>query len=579
MSTGRSRSEGPGWKAFWLVVLVLALLLGGGYAAAGGLAGERVPRGTTVAGVDIGGRMPSAAEQVLREQLGPRADASFEVEVGGRTEQVTPGQAGLAVDYAATVAETGAGTGWSPQRLWNYWTGGDEVQPVVTIDDDQMGLLVQRLDALVGRDPVDGAVQFRPGGVHTVKARDGLALSVGDVRSALLAAYLTGSGAQGPSVDLELTPVAPAITDDDVDEAMDDFANPAMSGPVVLEFGRARVTLRPHDYATALSLTPDGDTLRPDVDTDVVLGLVGDATTSGDPVDASIEIRDGKPRIVRGKPGVDYDPDEVAKTFLRLLTKPEERRSGQVTADVVKPDVTAKDLKKLKIKQKVSSFTTYYPDAEYRNVNIGRAAELVDGTILKPGQVFSMNDIVGERTRANGFTEGYVISNGILKKDLGGGVSQLATTLFNAAFFAGLKDVEHKPHSFYIDRYPVGREATVVWGSLDLKFADDTPYGVYVSAKVTPSTASSQGVVTVTLYSTKRWDITTDTSDRYDYTQPTTRTLRTPDCYAYSGSPGFSIDVYRYFRRPGEQKVVKKQTFHTVYTPSDGVRCQAPKKR
>ncbi len=70
---------------------------------------------------------------------------------------------------------------------------------------------------------------------------------------------------------------------------------------------------------------------------------------------------------------------------------------------------------------------------------------------------------MGERTAENGFTIGYVISNGVLVKDYGGGVSQMATTTFNAMFFAGLEDIEHKPHSFYIDRYPEGREATVAW--------------------------------------------------------------------------------------------------------------------
>ena len=202
----------------------------------------------------------------------------------------------------------------------------------------------------------------------------------------------------------------------------------------------------------------------------------------------------------------------------------------------------------------MSTFTTYYPYAEYRNVNIGRAAELVNGTVLKPGETFSLNDTVGERTRENGFTEGFIISNGIFKEDLGGGVSQMATTTFNAMFFAGLKDVEHKPHSFYIDRYPEGREATVAWGAVDLRFQNDTPYGVLISAHVTPSTPSSQGVVTVSMYSTKYWDITTSTSDRYNYTSEQTRTLRTEDCYPNDGYGGFDVDVTRYFKKPGESR-------------------------
>ena len=149
-----------------------------------------------------------------------------------------------------------------------------------------------------------------------------------------------------------------------------------------------------------------------------------------------------------------------------------------IPAEVVEPEFTTEDAKALGIKKEVSKFTTYFPYAEYRNINIGRAAELVDGTIVRPGETFSLNGTVGERTAENGFVKGFVISNGIFKEDFGGGVSQMATTMFNAAFFAGMTDVQHKPHSFYIDRYPVGREATVAWPTVDLQWRNDTPYGV-----------------------------------------------------------------------------------------------------
>lgn len=125
--------------------------------------------------------------------------------------------------------------------------------------------------------------------------------------------------------------------------------------------------------------------------------------------------------------------------------------------------MTTKAVQQLGVKQVVGEFTTTYPHADYRNTNIGRAAELIDGTLIKPGGTFSLNGLVGERTAANGFTEGFVIKGGRLREELGGGVSQVATTTYNAGFFAGMDDVEHRPHGFYIDRYPVGREATVYW--------------------------------------------------------------------------------------------------------------------
>jgi vancomycin resistance protein YoaR len=280
--------------------------------------------------------------------------------------------------------------------------------------------------------------------------------------------------------------------------------------------------------------------------------------------------------VIPAKPGVSFDPADVSSAFLKLVTRKGDDRRMKVEATVAEPDFTTADAKALGIKQKVSSFTTYYPYAEYRNTNIGRAAELVDGTVLAPGETFSLNDTVGERTRENGFTEGFIISDGIFKEDLGGGVSQMATTTFNAMFFAGLEDVEHKPHSFYIDRYPVGREATVAWGAVDLRFRNDTPYGVLIDAHLTPSTPSTQGVLTVSMWSTKVWDVTATTSERYDRTQPQTRVLRTEDCYPNEGYAGFDVDVTRHFHRPGHSRPTRPEGFHPTYTPSDPVLCRPP---
>ena len=179
---------------------------------------------------------------------------------------------------------------------------------------------------------------------------------------------------------------------------------------------------------------------------------------SGAPVDATVRLVDGSPQVIPARPGVTYDPTPC-RSLPRLVTS---RRGARDRGAPRSPSRSHhRGRPGLEITEQVSTFTTYYPYAEYRNINIGRAAEIIDGTVLEPGETFSLNGTVGERTRANGFTEGFIISDGIFKEDFGGGVSQVATTTFNAAYFAGLKDVEHKPHSFYFDRYPVGREATV----------------------------------------------------------------------------------------------------------------------
>lgn len=567
-----SGRETLGGKAVLVALATVLLLAGGLYAAAGAFASDRVPRGTTVAGVEVGGKSPEQARRTLERELADRVEAPLTVTVEGESVEVSPQEAGLALDLDGTVEAAGAGDSWAPDRLWDYWTGGDEVEPVLDVDESALEATIERLDSELGTEPVDATATFTASTVRTTPATTGRLLDEEAAREGLLSAYL----AEEPAVELELVDVEPTITDAEMEEAVSELANPALSGPVTLVFGDSPVTLRPRDYAPALSLEADGDELELATDLDVVKRLVGDATATGAPVDATWRLVDGKPRVVPAKPGVSYEDGAVTDTFLDLLTQPEGERTGEVEAEVEEPDVTTKEARSWRIREQVSTFTTYYPHADYRNTNIGRAAELVNGTVLAPGETFSMNDIVGERTRENGFTEGFVISDGILREDLGGGVSQLATTLFNAMFFAGLEDVEHKPHSFYIDRYPVGREATVAWGILDMRFRNDTKYGVLVQSFIRPSTPSTQGSVTVTMYSTKVWDITARASERYNYTQPETRYLQTDDCYAYTGSPGFTIDVFRDFRRPGESEVVRTEKFNTVYTPSDSVRCGPP---
>jgi vancomycin resistance protein YoaR len=568
--------ETEGGRVVLFLLLGLVVLFGGGYVAAYAVAGDNVPRGTTIAGVEVGGRSRDAAVEALQRGLADRSAEPIPVSVEEGSERslpvdsVDPAAAGLAVDYAASVQAAGGGRSWAPERLWNYFTGGEDLDPVVTVDETAMSDTVDQLVEAHSRPPRDGDVRFDEGRVSVVEPRPGELVDAGEARSALEAAYL-----QDTEFELTRLAVSPDVDDSDVAEALDGFANPAMSGSVTLAFDRKRVRLDPSEFAPALGMKARRGELVPDLDPDRLLALVERGMSrSGRPVDATVRIVDGRPEVIPDKPGVRFRPDDVERTFLRLLGKPAGRREAAVEARVARADFRTADARQLRIEEQVSQFTTYFPHAAYRNTNIGRAAELVDGTILKPGETFSLNDTVGERTRANGFTKGFIIEDGVYKEDFGGGVSQMATTTFNAMFFAGLEDVEHKTHSFYIDRYPVGREATVAWGSVDLRFRNDTPYGVLITARVTPSTPRSQGVVTVRMWSTDYWDITASTSDRYDFTPEKTRRLEGEDCVPNEGYAGFDVDVTRHFRRAGESRVHHVEEFHTTYLPSDTVVCE-----
>lgn len=565
------RTPPKGGKVAVVTVLALALLAGGGYVAAYAGAGDRLPNGTTIAGVPVGGKDRDAAIAALRTGLADRTDRPVTVQVGDVERTVEPEAVGLAVDLEASVDAAGGRGGWSPQRLWDHYTGGDDLDAVVDVDQTRLDRVLQAISDEAGTAPVEGSIGFDGGEVAVTEPRDGRALNLGTAATAVREAYVSQDG----TADLDLETVAPTTDADDVAEARSSFADNAVAASVRLRFDGTTIGLRPSQFGEALRMVPDDDgALRPEVDSEVLQRLV-DARTSGTdaPVDATVRLVDGEPTVIPGKPGVGYDPDELDRVFLAAVEGTGGRRTGTVEAETTQPDFTTQDAERLGIKEEVSSFTTYFPYAEYRNVNIGRAGELIDGTVLKPGETFSLNDTVGERTVENGFTTGTIISNGIFREDLGGGVSQMATTTFNAAFFAGLEDVEHKPHSVYIDRYPVGREATVAWGSVDLRFKNDTKYGVLIDVNVVPSTPGSRGSATVTMYSTKVWDITSTTGNRYNLTSPSTRRISGPGCLPNAGYGGFDIDVTRYFRRPGSSALVRSEKFTTTYIPSDTVIC------
>lgn len=565
--------ENRGGRVVLFLLLGLALLFGGAYVAAYYTAGDNVPRGTTVAGVDVGGRTPERAAEALRAGLADRELQTITLTVGDAEREIRARQAGLGVDHEESVADAGAGRSWRPGRLWNYFTGGDDLDAVITVDEARLDSLFDSLDEQDGTAPVEGEVRFRNGQVQVTDPESGEQLDRPAARTALEEAYLD----EDAEARLPLVEAAPEIGDDAVQAALEGFANPAMSGPVTLVFGESRVRLAPRQYSGALSMKAEDGALVPELDTDKLQRLVDDGVgEEGRPVDATVRLVNGRPKVIKARPGVSYEIEDVAETFLDLVAQPSGDRTKKVKATVAEPEFTTKEARALNIKERVSTFTTHYPHAEYRNVNIGRAAELVNGTILKPGEVFSLNEIVGERTAQNGFTKGFIISDGVFKEDFGGGVSQIATTAFNAMFFAGLKDIEHKPHSFYIDRYPVGREATVAWGAVDLRFENDTDHGVLIQAFINPSSPGSSGSVTVSMWSTKTWDITTSTSDRYNFTPHKTRTMSGPECVPHEGYGGFDVDVTRVFREPGASAVVDTEVFTTTYTPSDSVVCKEP---
>jgi vancomycin resistance protein YoaR len=563
--------------------MVTALIIGGAvalialaYAGLVFLAGGKVPSGTTVAGVAIGGLDKTAAEQKLSQELGPKADQKVQLTAGKSTYDLEPAKAGLALDVPATVDAAYVGHTLNPVTLFDALTGGEAVAPVLTADDAKLAAALKQVAAKTDKPAREGAITFDGGTPKAVLPVDGQVLDQAAAADVLKAKFLVG----GDPIELPTKLAEPKVSKAEVQRAMSDFAEPAMSGPVTLKIAGKSVNASPQQVGPALSLVAgSGGKLEPKLDGAKLLKSLGNSLKSvlTKPQDAKIELSGGKPKVVPGKPGHTVPPASLSAAVVPALSKSGDARVAEVKTEQTDPALTTKEVEAYGVKQVVGEFTTRFPHAtnptpEYRNINIGRAAELINGTLIKPGGTFSMNDIVGERTEANGFTTGLVIKGGALQEELGGGVSQVATTTYNAAFFAGMEDVEHRPHGFYISRYPVGREATVYWGSLDLKWKNTTPYAVYVQAFREKSSPGSQGSVTVRLWSSKYYTVKTKTSDRYAHVPPEVHYDEKKTCVEQpEGVSGFQVDVYRYLYRNG--KLVDEEKDHVKYNPEHKVIC------
>lgn len=531
------------------LVVGLALLAGGGYAGAYLMAGDKVPVGTTVAGVDIGGKNLSAAERVLRAGLASRAETPFTVVINGRTQQVPPAQVGLSVDYAASVSTAGAGRSWRPSRLWRYFTDGSSHAPVVSLDQDRLARLVRRLDVTDGRTPTDGGVVFRHQTFTVRSPRPGLTLDPRAAGTAFWNAYLS----QDPSVELRLSPVAPAIDTATIDRFVKRFANPAMAASVELRFGTTDVHLSPAAYGDLLAARRVGDTLRPSVDAPALRRLA-DAQLAGAPLDrpvpATVALVGGTPQVIPAKPGVTYRARDIARALIRAIGS--KRRTATVRPTPARASFTAADARRLGIRTQIGSFTVRLPHDRAGGA-LAAAVGHLDGTVLKPGNALSLRGRLGGSTPT------------------GARGDALATALFNAAWLGGLHITDHATSASYAGHVPAGRDASLRQGQ-DLAFTADGRYGVLVSAVAAPATAKQHGTLTVTLWSTPRWQVTS-TDARSHVVAAGRHVERGAGCTPRDGRDGFEVTVTRSFLRGGA--VDHRSSYAVTYRPAAAVVCRS----
>lgn len=526
--------------------------------------GRHLPASTTVAGVPIGGMTPAAAERTLGRALGDRQDAAITVTAGERSAQLEPAAAGLSLDLPGTVEKL-SGFSLKPSHLWNHLTGGDAEPLKTSVDRDKLEEAVKGIESTLDAEVVQGSITFPAGKPVVVKPVAGATLSVPATADEVAARW----PAKDP-IEAELDIVEPDVSAEEVQRAAAEFAKPAMSGPVTVKVGARKFTLKPAQYAPALSMKAQDGKLTPVVDDAKLLAAVRAAAAAAGleskARDAKITFNGTKPVVIPSATGFTLDDASVVKAVVPALTSAS--RTATVAAKTVQPKLTTAQANKIKPKEVISSFTSVFPFNPARTENIAIATRTLDGAYVAPGETFSLNQRLGQRTAAKGYNPAPVINNGRLTLDYGGGISQLSTTLFNAVFFSGAKIEEYHPHSFYISRYPEGREATISWPDVDNRFTNDTGFGILIKANVKDS------AVTVTFYGTKVWDVEASKGERRNVVQPKSIVDDSKDCVTQSPSPGFDVSVTRIFKKAG--KTVRTSQFNTHYIPEDKVTCTNP---
>ncbi|MCU1496217.1 MAG: hypothetical protein JWM47_170 [Acidimicrobiales bacterium] len=491
------------------IPLLIVVVLLAAWAIDSSSASGKVPRNVSLGGRDIS-KLP---EDELANTVADIADhyATLEVTVRtpGRSYKVAAGKLGLKLDQAATVRkaldlEKDTAMAGRPAVWLSSFLHERDAPLKFTVDPAALEAGLSELGGnTAASEPslVAGATA-----ITILSGSRGTEVQPAGVAEQLLAR--ARSGEEPILLDAKVAEKEPAVSDAEAQAVADELTAGTAQGLAVTA-GDLETVIPAAVVRSWLGSKIEDDELVVTLDAEKAKEALTEALPTDDKtVDARITLVNGVPTISPSKDGQTCCAADTAARLLAAVNA----GTGKVTVDleVSEAGFTTADAEKLAIKEpvgtttewngiaQVKSFTTYYPaNGGGRVTNIHRIADLVRGTLVKPGETFSINDTVGQRTAAKGFVMAGAIANGTHVEEIGGGVSQFATTMFNAAYFAGLDITTYQAHSEHFTRYPRGREATMGYPNPDMAWKNDTPHGILVW---TSWTASS---VTVTLYSTQ----------------------------------------------------------------------------
>ena len=505
-----------------LTTTLISTLLLGGIGLGTYFAVKNPAPGTTIAGHAI--NSPSDAPRVVGEVAKTVHQQPIRIEANGMHATGTVESLGVKVDEAlmVTIAQQHTGLAAWVEAL----TSGSASIDLETYQTGVSEMATKAADELT-KEPVNGNVSLSGAEVRTFAAEQGKIVTPEAITKAVETAIKEHAKHDATQWPDEIT-VKPEIRDQDppITQAVVDQTAAALTTLVTTPFTvtnpkqGSQVELGSQDIAGLLTVQTNAEAPDPkdrlaismvEPMPPVPSGLTTFLAQAVVPEGASAKVVDRSPSPAKGASEADltatstitgrvaYDPGATGllpdseatwKAVGQALAR------GEHTTALVPATDTASDLSAIGVTRAVSTYTTFFTEGQQRNTNIKRVADLVNGTIIAPGAVYELNHAVGPRTAAKGFVEGGAIFEGKLTTSLGGGVSQFATTFFNAAWFSGVQINTFKPHTYYFERYPLGREATIDYPGVNLEIQNNTPYAILVEATTTATS------VTVTFWST-----------------------------------------------------------------------------
>ncbi len=521
---------------------------------------SHLPNKTKFLSIDISNLTLQDALQTISVNIDDELNKNIVIESSSDSVVINPAELGLTLDVANTLKQTRL----NPFQSLSALVQGYEVTPVIKLNDVLMKAKLTQLAAGSEKKPRLADIDIKDGQIITSRQVNGKKVNWDKTQEAIVASWLREEN----PFEIVYDAVEPQITDSDVLTLSSQLEN-YLSGTVIVRSDNRTAIFSRRDIAEVIYFEKNQSKIQMHFNQQLIWNkLISKLPGLDKPIkNADLKIIDETPVLTPANFSLIIGSREFQDLFIAALTD-SKTREIDLNPFIVRPNIETEQLANLQIVEKVSEFRQNFPPAQYRTDNVSNAAKFIDGTILMPGEIYSMNQTIKERTRENGYVPGIYINNGKFDEGLGGGVSIITTAVWTAAFFAGLEPIEQRAHSIYIPRYQEGIEATVQWGSLDLKFKNNLDSAILIKSKV------DLDGVTITMYGKKKFDqVVAKKSNRYNVKPYKTIYSQAKNCIDQEGQPGFGVTVTREMFRNGS--LVASDEFKTNYRVGNTIVCGA----